>query len=166
MWAREIQRFIEAGGNTTHAFGLGRMIGRMFATLYLSPRPMGLDEIAARLQISKASASTVVRQLASWHAVRQVWTPGDRRDFYEAETNISVILREGLLPGMRKKFQSAGVQIDRTLQAKQTDTADTPGSPALTKEEQQEVRRRLRTAQSFHKRLDRILSSRLLDHFL
>jgi DNA-binding transcriptional regulator GbsR (MarR family) len=145
------------------------MIGRMFAILYLSPTPLTLDEISSRLRISKASASTVVRQLATWNAVRQVWMPGDRRDFYESETSISVILREGLLPGMRKKFHSAGLQIDRTLQARppepQTESA-AKHVGALTREEQQEIRRRLRSAQAFHKRLDRVLSSRLLDHFL
>jgi DNA-binding transcriptional regulator GbsR (MarR family) len=171
-WPRELQRFIEAGGNTTHAFGLGRMIGRMFVVLYLSPRPLSLDEISEQLIISKASASTVVRQLASWRAVRQIWIPGDRRDFYEAETGFGVILREGLLPGIRKKFHSAETQIDRTLQAMPADM-DTEGqestnstSPPFSKAEQQEIRLRLRAAQAFHKRLNRILSSRIIDHFL
>lgn len=171
QWAKELQRFIEAGGNTTHAFGLGRMIGRMFVALYLSPHPLSLDEIAERLTISKASASTVARQLSAWRAVRQVWIPGDRRDFYEAETNFSIVLREGLLPGIRKKFHSAETQIDRTLQSMPADEDTSDGSETLaprrfSKAEQQEIRRRLRSAQSFHKRLDRILSSRLIDHFL
>lgn len=168
-WGRELQRFVEAGGNTTHAFGLGQMIGRMFVTLYLSPRPLALEEIAERLHVSKASASTVVRQLAGWHAVRQVWVPGDRRDYYEAETSFAVIIREGLLPGLRKKLQSAGVQIDRTLQAMPPPAQQSVGAPVLedlTKEERQEVLRRLRAAQTVHRRLDRVLSSKLLDHLI
>lgn len=162
-WAREVRRFIEAGGNTTHAFGLGRLIGRMFALLYLSPRPRSLDDIATSLAISKASASMTIRQLEVWHAVRHVPVEGDRRDYYEAETEFRQIVRRGLLPGIRKKLATAGGQITRTLQAGDNAAAGQPGhSPS----EIQLIRRRLRTASSLHKKLDGLLSSRLLDKLL
>lgn len=166
-WQHERLRFVEAGGNTTHAFGLGRMIGRVYATLYLHPEPLALEEIAAQLSISKASASVVVRQLASLHAVRQVWAPGDRRDFYEAETDFAVVLREGLLPGIRKKLHSAGLQIERTLM---TTSATLPqpleGETKLNKARSAEVLRRLKKAQALHRRLDSLLASKLLAKFL
>ncbi len=169
-WTEERRRFIEAGGNTTHAFGLGRMIGRLYALLYLTPAPLALEDIAAQLAVSKASASVVVRQLAELRAVRQVWVPGDRRDFYEAETSFGVILREGLLPGVRKKLHTAGVQIERTLAAETepagTAPASPPGEAPLTKAEQAELKRRLKTAQTLHRRLDRLLASTLLSRFL
>lgn len=169
-WTDERRRFIEAGGNTTHAFGLGRMIGRIYATLYLHPGPLPLEEIAAQLSISKASASIVVRQLASWQAVRQVWIPGDRRDFYEAETDFSVMLREGMLPGIRKKLQSAGMQIERTLISTTKESAAPSEGPATVgspnQEQLAEVRKRLKKAQTLHRRLDRVLASKLLSRFL
>jgi len=172
-WAEERRRFIEAGGNTTHAFGLGRIIGRLYALLYLTPVPTALEEIAAQLAVSKASASIAVRQLADLHAVRQVWIPGERRDFYEAETHFSVILREGLLPGIRKKLQSAGMQIGRTLAA-ETSPASSPQRTqphtalphTFSKAEQDELRRRLKTAQTLHRRLDQLLASNLITRFL
>ena len=167
-WLEERRRFIEAGGNTTHAFGLGRIIGRLYALLYLTPSPTALEDIAAQLSVSKASASIVVRQLADLRAVRQVWIPGDRRDFYEAETSFGVILREGLLPGVRKKLQSAGVQIERTLaiEPQATNVLSREEATPLTKTEQAELKRRLKTAQTLHRRLDRILASNLLSKML
>lgn len=166
-WAAERHRFIEAGGNTSHAFGLGRMIGRTYAMLYLATEPMSLEEIADTLKVSKASASTVLRQLASWQAVRQIWVAGDRRDFYEAETEFSVILKEGLMPGIRKKLQTAGSQIERTLASTQAGTEPAAAQPApLKKTDQAEIRRRLRAAQSLHHRLDKVLGSKLLAKFL
>lgn len=164
-WDREVRRFIEAGGNTTHAFGLGRLIGRMFALLYLHPHPLSLEEIADKLDISKAGASTTVRQLEEWQAVRCTPVPGDRRDFYEAETRFSVILKEGLLPGLRKKLNSAGTQIGRTLDARPAEEEQTVPE-GYTATEFQEVRRRLRAARGLHQKLDSILSSSLLEHFL
>lgn len=164
-WDREVRRFIEAGGNTTHAFGLGRLIGRMFALLYLNPQPLSLEEIADKLDISKAGASTTVRQLEEWQAVRCTPVPGDRRDFYEAETNFGIILKKGLLPGIRKKIKSAGTQIERTLNARPEENIQnrTGVHPAA---ESQEIRKRLRAARGLHQKLDGILSSSLLEHFI
>lgn len=170
-WTTERRRFVEAGGNTTHAFGLGRMLGRVFALLYLTPGAVALEQIAESLSVSKASASIVVRQLAALHAIRQVWVPGDRRDFYEAETDFGVILREGLMPGVRKKLHSAGVQIERTLEAEgSSPTLDAAAGgdddAQLTRDERAELRRRLKIARSLHSRLDRVLGSQLLTRFL
>lgn len=159
-WDREVRRFIEAGGNTTHAFGLGRLIGRMFALLYLEPGPLSLEEIAARLKISKASASTTIRQLKEWQAVLLRPVEGDRRDFYEAQPDFRVIVREGLLPGIRKKLGSAGSQIARTLEAGEKDAGH------KTSESIQNVRSRLKAARDLHTKLDAILSSRLLEQLL
>jgi DNA-binding transcriptional regulator GbsR (MarR family) len=161
-WAREVRRFIEAGGNTTHAFGLGRLIGRMFALLYLNPKPCSLEDIANNLNISKASASMTIRQLEQWHAVRHVPIEGDRRDFYEAETEFRIIVKQGLLPGIRKKLTSAGGQIHRTLEAGAHPQTPTNHSPA----EIQIIKKRLRAATSLHKKLDGLLSSRLLEKLL
>ncbi len=164
-WDREVSRFIDAGGNTTHSFGLGRLLGRLFALLYLSPEPLCLEQISERLRISKASASIAVRQLASCKAVQKIESEGDRRDFYEVELNFGTILRSGLLPGIRKKFQSAGVQIERTILA----------SPVLKKVKSskvedsvrhKEICRRLEVARGLHQKIDALLSSPLLDQLL
>jgi len=168
-WNREVRRFIEAGGKTTHGFGLGRLIGRMFALIYLHPRPLSLEQIADRLQISKASASVTVRQLEKWHAVTLVSIAGDRRDFYQVETRFSRIIKNGLLPSLQQKLRSAGVQITRTLEAGTSETSEgrsQSASPAFTSAEFQEIRRRLRAARGLHEKLEGILSSKLLDHFL
>ncbi|MEZ5384386.1 MAG: MarR family transcriptional regulator [Prosthecobacter sp.] len=169
VWNREVRRFVEAGGNTTHGFGLGRLIGRMFALIYLQPRPLSLEQIADRLHISKASASTTVRQLEKWHAVTLVSIAGDRRDFYQVETRFSRIIKNGLLPSLRQKLRSAGAQITRTLEAGTSETSEgrsQSAPPAFSSAEFQEIRRRLRAARALHQKLDGILSSKLLDHFL
>jgi DNA-binding transcriptional regulator GbsR (MarR family) len=174
-WEHERRHFIEAGGNSTHAFGLGRMIGRVYALLYLTPEPLSLEEVADELRVSKASASITLRQLASWQAVLPLHVEGDRRDFYVAQTDFSILLRKGIMPGVRKKLRSAGVQIERTLVTTSSETSaasssgnsngDGPGSK-LSREQVTELRRRLKAAQSFHKRVDSILGSKLLSRFL
>jgi len=85
--------FIEAAGRLCQQAGLPRSVGQVYGLLYLSPAPLTLDDIASRLSLSKASASTGTRQLAAWQAVRQVWVPGDRRDHFEASSDLRELLR-------------------------------------------------------------------------
>lgn len=164
-WDRELTRFIEAGGNTTRAFGLGRLIGRLFALLYLSPEPLCLDQIAQKLRISKASASITVRQLAAWQAVHKVEDTEGRRDFYEAELRFGVILKNGLLPGLQKKLRSAGTQIDRALGAAPAQLQMEQEFPAAIARHK-EICRRLRLARGLHQKVNGLFSSPLLEHLV
>ena len=166
-WGREIARFIKASGDTTHSFGLGRLIGRLFALLYLTPEPMCLDQIARKLKISKASASIAVRQLAAWNAVYKVEVAGGsgRRDFYQAELRFGVILRNGLLPGVQKKLHSAGVQIERTLGVAPK-SEERHEEPEPSADQNNEICRRLRLARGLYQKVDALFSNPLLEHLL
>ena len=84
--------FVEVVGRLCQQLGLPRSIGQIYGLLYLSPEALSLDDIAAQLSISKASASTGTRQLAAWQAIRQVWVPGDRRDHFEAAGDLRELL--------------------------------------------------------------------------
>ena len=157
------RKFIEAGGNTTQSFGFGRIPGQLFALLYLSAKPLCLDDIARELGVSKASVSTTVRQLEQWAAVRRVWVKGDRKDYYEAETDFGTMLRHGLLMTFRKKLETAGSQIshveDSLQQAmEKIDDAQRP--------EMQVVADRLRRARDFHEKIHGILNNPVIDDLL
>lgn len=79
-----IKLCIEDAGNMTQSFGLGRVVGQLYACLYFSTRPCNLVDMQDALGISKGSASTAVRQLEQWGAAKKVWVKGDRKDYYEA----------------------------------------------------------------------------------
>lgn len=98
---------IESAGRTTQNFGLGRIIGQLYALLFFSLEPMSLDEMAEELKVSKGSVSTNIRELEKWGAARQVWVKGDRKDYYEAEVDYMKILRNGVLPFIRGKLSSS-----------------------------------------------------------
>jgi len=77
------ERFIEQMGLISQADGSPRIAGRIFGLLLIEGRPLPLHDIANRLQISKASASTNARLLASRDIVRLTSQAGDRQDYYE-----------------------------------------------------------------------------------
>jgi len=162
-WVAARRKFIEAGGHTTQSFGLGRIIGQIYSLLYLSPAPLCLDEIADELGVSKASVSTTIRQLESWTAAKRVWMKGDRRDFYEAETDFRSVMQHGLLATLRKKLETAGTQIVHIESClKQAKAA---GNGAKNKD-MQTVVERLERAKKFHGKVHGLLSNPLLEHFL
>jgi len=103
---------IDAAGRTTQGFGVGRIIGQVYALLYLSPEPLSLDELVAGLGVSKASVSTNVRELLKWSAVRKVWIAGSRKDYYEAEPDFFRIIQGGVLPFVSRKLESSLVEIE------------------------------------------------------
>ncbi len=99
-----VHRFIEDAGSTTQALGFGRVVGQIYAYLYFSPIPRNLVDLQDTLGISKGSASTCVRQLEQWGAVRKIWIKGDRKDYYEANQWLGKILRGVVLETVGKKI--------------------------------------------------------------
>ena len=84
---------VEAAGALFQLLGLSRSAGQIYGLLFLSEKPLSLDDMVKLLSISKGSASMGARQLASWGVVRQVWIPGERRDHYEVLEDLSQLLR-------------------------------------------------------------------------
>jgi HTH-type transcriptional regulator, glycine betaine synthesis regulator len=101
-----VLRFVEHIGNTTQSFGAGRVIGQIYAYLYFSSSPRNLGNMQQALGISKGSASTAVRQLQQWGAVRKVWVKGDRKDYYEAIDWFGQILKKAIADTVGKKLSS------------------------------------------------------------
>ena len=106
------RRFIEDAGNTTQALGVGRVVGQIFAYLYFSEEPRGLDCMKEALGISKGSASMGVRQLEQWGAVQRVWVKGDRKDYYTANDYFGAIVRNIAIDLMGKRLAALGQSLD------------------------------------------------------
>jgi len=99
-----VDRFIADAGNLAQSFGLGRVVGQIYAYLYFSQEPKGLGDMQEALHISKGSASMCVRQLEQWGAVSKVWVKGDRKDYYEANDWFGKVLKNILNDAIAKRF--------------------------------------------------------------
>lgn len=83
---------IEGLGQLASYFGFTKVMGQLFGVLMLSPDPLSLDDLMARLGISKASVSTNMRTLEHMGIVREVWVKDNRRKYYRAESDFWRIL--------------------------------------------------------------------------
>ncbi len=84
--------------------GLPRSLAQLYATLFLSESPLAFEEIVARSGLSKASASTGLRDLERLHGVERVMVAQDRRSFYQAQLSLRRLLgafvAETVKPGL------------------------------------------------------------------
>lgn len=75
-------------GSLIEFWGFKRPMGRLWTLLYLSPEPLSAADVGERLSMSSGAVSMTVGELVKWGVIRRTWTPGERRDFFEAETNV------------------------------------------------------------------------------
>lgn len=78
--------FIESAGRIAGSLigMLNRLCGQIYALLFLSPKPLSLDDIVTELGVSKGSVSVNIRLLEDFKLAKKVWVKGSRRDYYEA----------------------------------------------------------------------------------
>lgn len=117
MAAGTVQRFVEAWGAMGSLWGINRSVARVHALLMASEEPLGLDEIADRLRISKGNTSMSLRELRNFGVVRQVEAPGDRRDFYVTEPDVWTMFFRILRERKRREFDPALEAIHRLVEA-------------------------------------------------
>ena len=73
-------------------FGLNNIMAQLYALLYLSGKPLSLNDMVERLKISKGSASVNIRALERYGVARKILVKGSRRDYYEAEADIAKVI--------------------------------------------------------------------------
>jgi DNA-binding transcriptional regulator GbsR (MarR family) len=81
--------------------GFARSLGEIYGLSYISQGPIHLAEVCDRLQMSKGSASQGLRTLRDLGALKPVYIVGDRRDYFEPEVKIRVLLHRLLSDRLR-----------------------------------------------------------------
>jgi HTH-type transcriptional regulator, glycine betaine synthesis regulator len=114
--AEEIREgLMEAMGRITSFWGFSKIMGQLYGLLYLSPRPLTLDEMVESLSVSKGNVSINIRALERWNMVKNVWVKGDRKDYYEAETDFWKIVKGVLREREKKEFDLALDSVTKLL---------------------------------------------------
>jgi len=109
------QNFVEGLSNISHFWGFPKGVGAIFAVLYLSPTALSLDELVLQSGLTKGAVSTNVRALARMGLVRPSSRLGDRKDYYEAETDFYKAIRSILGERQNNEFSNAIQSVHETL---------------------------------------------------
>jgi len=105
-------KFIESIGKLAAGFGINQFIAQLYAVLYLSDKPLSLDELVERLKASKGNISLNIRELEKWGAVKSVWVKGSRKDYYEADTDIKKVAVNKLKTGLQKRIGQVSSMVE------------------------------------------------------
>lgn len=92
---------------------LPRSVGEIYGLLFARGDKLTLDDLVALLGISKGSASQGLRMLRGVGAVRLSHIPGDRKDYFEAETEFPALIRGFLRDQLAIKMEHADRRLDR-----------------------------------------------------
>lgn len=139
-----IERFILQWGNMGGAWGVNRSVSQIHALLFVSERPLTAEEIAEALGMARSNVSNSIKELLGWGLIRRAPVLGDRRDRFEAETDIWEMA--ALIAAGRKARE-----IDPAIAALKACIAEADGDPKV----HPVARKRLRAMLEFTETVDR-----------
>jgi DNA-binding transcriptional regulator GbsR (MarR family) len=90
----------------SRVLGQPRSLAEIYGLLFISVRPLAMDDLIERLRLSKGSASQGLKFLRNLGAVKMVYVPGDRRVHYEAVAELKNLvtrfLRDQIVPDLEQ----------------------------------------------------------------
>ncbi len=145
------ENLVQGMGQAATFWGYNRVLGGIYGLLYLGQKPLSLEEIADRLEVSKGNVSVNIRECERLGMVKKVWVKGDRRDFYEADPNLWSVVRRITRERQKKEFDFAMSMVTDSLLL--IDEADAESK------EVKFAKQRLERMSSFFKRINAMISA-------
>jgi len=149
-------RVIDVVGEKSERFGFPRIAGQLEGLLLLSREPMSLDEMAARLEVTKASISNNIRLLERWKVVRRVYNRGERKNYYEINGSIWEIETEivsTLVKDEMDRFKRLILEGDQVLKGTKPRTTEEKKDLSFARGRFEEIKEYLEAVEYFLKQL-------------
>jgi DNA-binding transcriptional regulator GbsR (MarR family) len=82
------QDFVGLWRSMSSLWGISPTMAEIHGLLYITGAALSMDDIMARLAISRGNVSMNLSKLAEWGLIRRVHKRGDRRDYYESLSDV------------------------------------------------------------------------------
>ena len=82
------QDFVGLWRQMSSLWGVSPTMAEVHGLLYITGSALSMDDIMARLEISRGNVSMNLSKLVEWGLVRRVHKRGDRRDYYESLSDV------------------------------------------------------------------------------
>ncbi len=83
-----MEKFVLHWGEMGTQWGVNRSVSQIHAVLYLSPTPLSAEDIAETLSLARSNVSNSLKELLAWKLITRTHVMGDRRDHFEAKTDL------------------------------------------------------------------------------
>lgn len=139
-----VEDFILHWGDLGGQWSVNRSVSQIHALLYASEEPMTAEDIADTLGLARSNVSNSIKELLNWNLIRRVPVRNDRRDHYEAETDVWEIAAR-IAAGRKQR------EIDPALAALESCAAKAENDPKISPV----IRKRLKAMHDFTVSVDR-----------
>ena len=110
-------------------WGISPTMAEIHGLLYITGAALSMDDIMARLGISRGNVSMNLSKLVEWGLVRQVHKRGDRRDYFESLSDVWEMFT--LVAAQRKRREIDPI-LNTLRECKETLSPETLGRHAAT----------------------------------
>ena len=86
-------KFISTWGSLGTLWGINKAMAQIQALLFVSIKPLSMEDIMADLKISRGNTSMNLRQLMDWGIVTKVLVSGERKEFFTTEKDVQELAR-------------------------------------------------------------------------
>ncbi|GAB4157991.1 MAG: hypothetical protein Tsb0033_10570 [Winogradskyella sp.] len=87
------EKFISTWGSLGTLWGINKAMAQIQALLFISTKPLSMEDIMEELQISRGNTSMNLRQLIDWGIVTKVLVSGERKEFFTTEKDVQELAR-------------------------------------------------------------------------
>ncbi|WCO00986.1 GbsR/MarR family transcriptional regulator [Psychroserpens ponticola] len=86
-------KFVSTWGSLGSLWGINKAMAQIQALLFISTKPLSMEDIMAELQISRGNTSMNLRQLMDWGIVTKELIPGERKEYFTTEKEVQELTR-------------------------------------------------------------------------
>ena len=87
------EKFISTWGSLGTLWGINKAMAQIQALLFISTKPLSMEEIMEDLKISRGNTSMNLRQLIDWGIVTKALIAGERKEFFTTEKDVQELAR-------------------------------------------------------------------------
>ncbi len=120
-----LERFVLHWGDMGGFWGVNRSVAQIHALLMTADRAMTAEDIAGTLEMARSNVSNSLKELLNWNLIRRAPVRGDRRDHFEAETDVWEVASR-IAAGRKAK------EIDPALATLRACVAEAQGDPTVS----------------------------------
>ena len=87
------EKFINTWGSLGTLWGINKAMAQIQALLFISTKPLSMEDIMEDLKISRGNTSMNLRQLMDWGIVSKTLVAGERKEFFTTEKDVHELAR-------------------------------------------------------------------------
>ncbi|MDH7914565.1 ArsR family transcriptional regulator [Winogradskyella sp. SYSU M77433] len=119
------EKFISTWGSLGTLWGINKAMAQIQALLFISTKPLSMEDIMEDLKISRGNTSMNLRQLMDWGIVTKVLVSGERKEFFTTEKNVQELARIVAKERSRREIKPVIKVLEEVSSIKDNGSAET-----------------------------------------